>query len=274
MRPYFAEKLRMDKMRLIDSHTHLYFDDYDPSPESAVERALAAGVVHMVLPGVNRESIEPAKRLHALFPECTSVAVGLHPCDVKAETMEEELDIVVRELDGNPGLYCAVGEVGIDKHWDASTIDLQMQAFDRQARKAIELGLPLIIHSRDGLEETLEVLRGLPSVPEAVLHSFGVSAKDAERVLSEFGEMYFGINGIVTFKKATTKEVLPVVPRSQLLLETDAPYLAPVPHRGKRNESAFMVHTAHFVANELGMSVEELGELPTENACRLFGIKL
>lgn len=261
-------------MRLIDSHTHLYFEDYEPSPESAVERALAAGVVHMVFPGVNRESIEPAKRLHRLYAENTSIAVGLHPCDVKAETMEEELAAVDRELAENPGMYCAVGEVGIDLHWDATTLDLQMQAFDRQARRALELGLPLIIHSRDGLDATLEVLRGLPETPQAVLHSFGGSAKDAERVLEEFGGMYFGINGIVTFKKATTKEVLPVVPRRQLLLETDAPYLAPVPERGKRNESSYLVHTARFVANEMGMSAEELGELTTENACRLFGIRL
>lgn len=259
-------------MRLIDSHTHLYFEDYDPSPESAVERALAAGIVHLVLPGVNRDSVVPAKRLHERFPDCTSVAVGLHPCEVKPGTMEEELAVVVRELDENPGLYCAVGEVGIDLHWDATTLDLQMQAFDMQARKALELGLPLIIHSRDGIDATLEVLRGLPKMPQAVLHSFGGSAKDAERVLMEFGDMYFGINGIVTFKKATTKEVLPVVPRCQLLLETDSPYLAPVPERGKRNESAYMVHTARFVANEMGMSVEELGEITTQNACRLFGI--
>lgn len=260
-------------MRLIDSHTHLYFEDYDPSPEAAVERALAAGVVHMVLPGVNHESIEPAKRLHRLFPDCTSVAVGLHPCDVNGETMEDELRLVEDELEGNPGFYCAVGEVGIDLHWDATTLDKQMEAFDRQARKAIESGLPLIIHSRDGLDATLEVLRGLPRVPQAVLHSFGGSAKDAERVLDEFGEMYFGINGIVTFKKATTKEVLAVVPGRQLLLETDSPYLAPVPHRGKRNESAYMVHTANFVANELGMTADAVGELTTANACRLFGIK-
>ena len=261
-------------MRLIDSHTHLYFDDYEPSPESAVERALGAGVVHMVLPGVNREAIAPARRLHERYPDCTSIAVGLHPCDVKEGIMEEELEIVDRELNENPGFYCAVGEVGIDLHWDKTTIDLQMQAFDRQARKALSLGLPLIIHSRDGLDATLEVLRGLPAEPKAVLHSFGGSAKDAERVLEEFSGMYFGLNGIVTFKKATTKEVLPVVPHKQLLLETDAPYLAPVPHRGKRNESSYLVHTAHFVANELGLSVDDLGELTTENACRLFGIKL
>ncbi|MDE6164669.1 MAG: TatD family hydrolase, partial [Muribaculaceae bacterium] len=159
-----------------------------------------------------------------------------------------------------------------DLHWDATTLDLQMQAFDMQARKALELGLPLIIHSRDGLDATLEVLRGLPKIPQAVLHSFGGSAKDAERVLMEFGDMYFGINGIVTFKKATTKEVLPVVPPGQLLLETDSPYLAPVPERGKLNESAYMVHTARFVANEMGMSVDDLGEITTQNACRLFGI--
>lgn len=260
-------------MRLTDSHTHLYFEEYEPSPESAVERALASGVIHMILPGVNRDTVKPAKQLHSKYPDCTSVSVGLHPCDVKAETIEEELAVVEQELNENPGLYCAVGEVGIDLHWDATTLDLQMQAFDRQARKAISLGLPLIIHSRDGIDATLEVLRGLPDVPQAVLHSFGGSAKDAERVLEEFGQMYFGINGIVTFKKATTKEVLPVVPRNQLLLETDAPYLAPVPERGKRNESAYLVHTARFVANEMGMTVDALADLTTANAFRLFGIK-
>lgn len=260
-------------MNLIDSHTHLYFDDFEPSPAEAVERALSQGVVHMILPGVNTSTIEPIKKLHSIFPENTSIAVGLHPSDVKPGTWKEELTEIERELKENRDMYSAVGEVGIDLHWEKDYLDLQQQAFESQCQWAVQLNKPLIIHSRDAFEETFEVLKGVKDLPDIVFHSFSGTPNDVERILNLFPTAHFGINGIVTFKNAKIKEVLPVIPNDRLMIETDAPYLAPTPKRGQRNESAFLVYTAAFIANEKGMSLEELGDLTTDNARRFFKIK-
>lgn len=259
-------------MKLVDSHTHLYFADSYSNPSEAVRRAIDAGVEMMILPGVNASTIEPVKALHALHPLNTAMAIGLHPSDVDPTAWQQELETIFTELDTHSTDYVAVGETGIDLHWETEHLDLQQRAFDSQARKALTLGKPLIIHSRDAFDPTIEVLTGLPQTPQMVFHSFSGTPADTERILGFFPDACFGINGIVTFKNAKIKEVLPVIPPRQLLIETDAPYLAPTPHRGKTNESAFLIHTAQFVANELGMTLDELAKLTTQNANRLFNL--
>lgn len=260
-------------MNLVDSHTHLYFNDY-PDQGEVVKRAINSGVVHMILPGVNSSTIEPVRNLHNLFPLNTSMAVGLHPSDVLPETWEKELSLVAEELEKHCKEYIAIGEVGIDLHWEKDHLLLQQEAFRRQIKMALKYSLPLIIHSRDAFEETHSVLAEFAELPKLVFHSYSGDIEETKKILSLYPEVYFGINGIVTFKKAQIKYVLPYIPDDRLMLETDAPYLSPVPHRGKTNESAFLVNTAQFIADEKNMPLEELAHITSENVSRCFGIKI
>lgn len=259
-------------MTLFDTHTHLYLPEFEEDGRgNAVRRAVEAGVVTMMLPNVDLTTIAPLKELHAEFPDNTMMAMGLHPTEVKAD-WHPDLEVVRRELYDNPGLYKAVGEIGIDLYWDKTFALEQTEVFYQQCLWALDLDLPIIIHCREGLDETLAVLKGLPAVPRGVFHSFGGTAEDVRKI-RETGDFYFGINGIVTFKKSALPAVLPEIPADRLLLETDSPYLAPVPHRGKRNESAFVVNTAEKVAESLGITLDRIAEITTENAVRLFGNK-
>lgn len=251
---------------IVDTHTHLYLPEFDV-PEAAVKRALDAGVGHMVFPNVDLTTVEPMLALHERFPSVTSVAMGLHPTEVNDNWMDD-LDKIERELKSGRN-YVAVGEIGIDLYWESKYRSQQRDALARQIAWANELVLPVILHCREGLDDLLDVLKSGNAAVNGVFHSFGGTADDVARI-RETGDFYFGINGIVTFKNSKLREVLPVIGVDRLLLETDAPYLAPVPNRGKRNESSFIVHTAAYVASALGIDREELEEITTANARRLF----
>lgn len=256
---------------ITDTHTHLYLDEFLPFPGDAVKRAIDAGVDRMIFPNVDLTTIEPMRRLHCQFPENTFMAIGLHPTEVR-ESWQEDLAAVKRELDENASEYVAVGEIGIDMYWDKTFKTEQMEVFSRQLAWAYDSGLPVIIHSRDGLDEILEVMDGHQGcIPQGVFHSFGGTVEDVERIRQR-GDFYFGINGIVTFKNSRLRDVLPAIGIDRIMLETDSPYLAPVPHRGKRNESAYIVHTAAYIAGCLSLSVEEVSVVTTSNASLLFGI--
>lgn len=253
----------------IDTHTHLYLDEFSPDNGTVVQRAIAAGVEKMVFPNVDLSTIGPMMDLARRHPGNISMAMGLHPTEIK-ETWEDDLARVISYFSKYPGKFIAVGEIGIDLYWDKSFKFEQMAALQRQFEVAYELGLPAIIHCRDGLAEVLGVLdRGV--VPTGVFHSFGGTVEDVIEIRKR-GDFYFGINGIVTFKNSRLKDVLPQIGLDRILLETDAPYLAPVPHRGKRNESAYLVHTAAFVAEALGVTIEEVAIATSYNATALFGI--
>ncbi len=251
---------------IVDTHTHLYLPEFE-HPEQAVRNALDAGVGHMVFPNVDLTTLEPMLALHAEFPDVTSVAMGLHPTEVNAD-WEKALAEIESRLHGGTH-YVAVGEIGIDLYWDKTFRDEQMEVFARQVEWANALDLPIIIHCRDGLDEVLEVLDRASAVPRGVFHSFGGTVDDVRRIRRR-GDFYFGINGIVTFKNSKLREVLPEIGIDRIVLETDSPYLAPVPHRGKRNESAYIVHTAAYVAQALGLSPEEINTATTRNAGNLF----
>ena len=257
---------------LIDTHTHLYLPEFDPSPESAVDRALQAGVRMMVMPNVDVTTIEPLHKLHEARPESTVMAMGLHPTEVKSD-YREDLDIVEQLIIGNPEKYVAVGEIGIDLYWDATFAEQQKLAFKEQCELAARLKLPVIIHCRNGLKETLEVLESLETIPAGVFHSFGGTPEEVKQIRG-VGDFYFGINGIATFKNSKLTDTIREIGIDRLLLETDSPYLAPVPHRGKRNESSFIIHTAAHVANILDTDIKQLEEKTTLSAVRLFNIKL
>lgn len=256
---------------LIDTHTHLYLPEFDidGGGEAAVRRALDAGVEHMIFPNVDLTSIEPMKLLHAKFPESTSMAMGLHPTEV-GESWRDDLAQVEEELRSHRHDYVAVGEIGIDLYWDKTFAEQQMQVLERQMQWAQEMNLPVIIHCREGLEQTLEVLQSFGS-SRGVMHSFGGTPEDVERIRSVV-DYHFGINGIVTFKNSKLRDTLPAITLDRLLLETDSPYLAPVPHRGKRNESAYIVATASVVAQSLGAAPQDVAASTSANARGLFGI--
>lgn len=255
---------------IFDTHTHLYLPEFQQDESPAVARAIEVGVGMMMFPNVDLTTIGPMKELHAKYPDNTFMAMGLHPTEVK-ESWHDDLEAVHRELYTNPLDYKAIGEVGIDLYWDKTFRNEQMEVLGRQLDWAVETDLPVIIHCREGLDETLEVLRLFTAPPRCVFHSFGGTKEDVEKILSA-GDNYFGINGIVTFKNSKLREVLPAIPRERLLLETDSPYLAPVPHRGKRNESAYIVNTAQTVADSLGMTFDEICDLTTANAKKFFDI--
>lgn len=257
---------------LVDTHTHLYLPEFE-SPAAAVKQAIEAGVGHMILPNVDLDTVGPLLELHSMFPHSTSVALGLHPTEV-GDDVYAQLARMRTHIDANRHLLKAIGEIGIDLYWDTSRLDSQIKAFATQVDWAAELRLPVIIHCREGLDEVLRILADAPVCPKGVMHSFSGTADDIERILRVAPGMYFGINGIVTFKNSRLREVIPAIPADRLLLETDSPYLAPVPMRGRRNCSAYLIHTAAHVAAALGIGVDELAALTSANATRLFDLDI
>lgn len=257
-------------MRIFDTHTHLYLPEFDADGggEAAVGRAVEAGVAAMLMPNVDLSTIGPLRRLQEACPGRVYVAMGLHPTEV-GESWRDDVDVALSALRHGDA---AVGEVGIDLYRDKTFRGQQMQALEVQAIRAVELNLPLVIHCREALPETLEVLEGVRGA-RGVMHSFGGSAGDVDEVRRRLGDdWYFGINGIVTFRNCRVADALPAIGIDRLLLETDSPYLAPVPHRGKRNESAFIIHTAARVAAAMDMPVEELCERTFVNSLVFLGL--
>ncbi len=209
------------------------------------------------------------RALHAELPDVTSMAMGLHPTEVN-ESWRDVLAETIAEIDRNPSDYKAIGEIGIDLYWDATFREQQMQVLDEQLSVAERMNLPVIIHCRDGQEPMLEVMQGHRGL-SGVMHSFGGTPKDVDDI-RRVVDFYFGINGIVTFKNSKVGESLPAIGADRLLLETDSPYLAPVPHRGKRNESAYLPHVCGHIAARLERSADEMAEITTANAKTLFHI--
>ena len=254
---------------MIDSHSHIYCDAFDEDREAVVERAREAGVSHIILPGEGVASVPLQVALQERYPDYISLALGLHPEEVNGDYMTQ-LEQLRPLLDQHH--VVAVGEIGIDLYWDKTWREQQLKALDIQLHWCHELGVPFIIHCREGLDEILDVIDHLDCpVPQGVFHCFTGTPEDVERIRQR-GDFYFGVNGVVTFKKSTVSQLLPVIGLDRLLLETDAPYLAPVPHRGKRNESAYIPLVNDFVASSLGVSPETVSDATDRNACRLFSL--
>ena len=261
---------------MIDTHTHPYLEQFEEGGYGVVQAALDAGVSHMVLPNVDASTISPMIALHRRFPENTSIALGLHPTEVGADweqvlaPIEELLRKTLVDSDGIRAV--AVGEVGIDLYWDKSYREQQLLAFARQLRLAMQLRLPVIIHCREALDDTLDVIREVkPDIP-LVFHCF-TSGPEAVRKIREVCDPMFGINGVVTYKNAQDlRDALPVIGLDRILLETDAPYLAPVPKRGRRNEPSYVHWVCGKVAETLGLSPETVEEATDNNARRFFSL--
>ena len=234
-----------------------------------IQRAMDAGVSRMLLPNIDSSSIGAMFSLAEQYPDHCKPMMGLHPTSVK-ENYREELFAVQKQL--NRKDIIAIGECGIDLYWDKSFLKEQEEVFSTQIRWAMELDLPLVIHARDSFEEIFKILdkQGGPEL-RGVFHSFTGGAAELERALS-FNFM-IGINGIVTFKNSKLAELIPSIPINRLLLETDAPFLAPVPYRGKRNESSYLLETASKVSEIHNLSKEELAISTSRNAQKLFRLK-
>lgn len=254
---------------MIDTHTHLYFPEYGDEITDVMRMSLDAGVSHFILPNVDLESVRQIKDLNRRFPDITYKAIGLHPTEVR-EDWEQVVDYMEKEILNDK--YIAVGEIGIDLYWDKTFETQQKDAFARQLEMAQENGLPVIIHCRNAVEETLEVLNKVkPTVP-MVFHSFTGNKEDIEKIRESF-DPYFGINGVVTYKNAPElREALPVIGLDRIVLETDAPFLTPVPHRGKRNDSSYLGHIRDKIAETLQVSPQEVDQITDRNARNLFNI--
>lgn len=253
---------------LIDTHAHLYSSKFDHDRTEMVRRAIAAGVTRMYLPNVDSESIDGMLALEAEFPEHCFAMMGLHPSHVKPDTYEQELALVEDWLGRRQ--WAGVGETGIDLYWDKTTLPIQQIAFARQIEWAKDLGRPIIIHSRESNEECLALVKaGQDGRLRGIFHCFSGTVGQAKRMI-DLGFM-LGIGGTLTYAKSEMPAVLREIPLEHVVLETDAPYLPPVPHRGKRNESAYVRLVAEMLSEVKVLPVAEIARVTTGNALKMFG---
>lgn len=253
---------------LIDTHAHLYSRKFNDDRPEMIRRAIAAGIERIYLPNIDTGSIEGMLALEAAFPEHCFAMMGLHPCSVQPDSWEQELATVEHWLGQRS--WAAIGETGIDLHWDTSTLGIQQQAFARQIGWAKDLGLPVVIHARKANRECLELVRaGQDGRLRGIFHCFSGTLEEAREMIG-LGFL-LGIGGTLTYPNSELPEVLRSVPLEHIVLETDAPYLPPVPYRGKRNESAYVRQVAGVLAAVQGLDIEEIARTTTENALRMFG---
>ena len=251
---------------LIDTHAHIYLEDFKSDIEEVIQRAQAEGVKKILLPNIDKTSIDDMLGLEEKYPgECYAM-MGLHPCsikkDVEKELYEVETWLTKRE-------FLAIGEIGTDLHWDNSFWEQQKNAFNCQCELAIQYDLPVVIHCRDSIDETIELVKKFEGRNlRGVFHCF-TGSKEQGNIISEMG-FYLGIGGVSTFKNGGLGEVIPSLDRDKLILETDSPYLSPVPYRGRRNEPSRITLVADKVAEFLDMSFEEVSFLTTKNSNDLF----
>ncbi len=254
---------------IIDTHSHIYGPEFDEDRDEVVSRAREAGVDCILLPNINSETVAPMLDLCRHYPGYCFPMMGLHPEDVR-EDFSQVLDDMERQLRASDSPFIAVGEVGLDFYWDETYRDQQIEAFGRQVEWAGELGLPLVVHSRKAHRELVEVMKNHADEHlTGIFHCFGGGVEEASELL-QFPGFVLGIGGVLTYKKSTLPEVLCKVPLERVVLETDAPYLAPVPCRGKRNESAFLIHTLRRLAEVYGAEPEEVAKITSTTAKRLF----
>ena len=253
---------------MIDTHTHLYSEEFDEDRKEMIERALNKGVSKFYLPAINSETHQKMLDLEEQYPTQIFSMMGLHPCYVKPETWEKELKLVEKYLGERK--FPAIGEIGIDLYWDQSTLNIQVKAFEQQIDWAIEKDLPIVIHTRSSFDEVFEVLdRKKHSKLRGIFHCFSGDLEQAKRAI-DLG-FILGIGGVVTFKNGKIDQFLHEIPLDKIVLETDSPYLAPVPHRGKRNESSYLDLVVGKLVNIYNLDFSEIERITTENAERMFG---
>jgi TatD DNase family protein len=254
-------------MQLIDTHCHLYLNTFTSDIGNIIQRAEKEGVDKFYLPAIDASVLDDLLALEQRFPGKCMAMMGLHPCSVKAD-YETELKLVEDFLKRRP--FAAVGEIGLDFHWDRSFEQQQYDAFHRQIEWALHYGLPIVIHSRDAMTQTIGVVQEHQDGRlKGIFHCFSGDYAAATAIIS--AGFYLGIGGVLTYKNAGLAETLAQISLEHLVLETDAPYLTPVPFRGKRNESSYLKYVVAKLAEVKGVSVEEVARITTENAQKIFG---
>ena len=255
---------------LVDSHSHLFLEEFADDLPQVMQRAREAGVTHIFMPNIDSTTIESLLSVCAAYKEFCFPMIGLHPTSVN-ENYKKELDIVAGQLASSNG-YVAIGEIGLALYWDKTFLREKLLAFEKQVEWALEYHLPIVIHTREAFDYIYKVLQPYKETGlTGIFHSFTGTSEEAAKLL-DFPGFMIGINGVVTFKKSQLPEVLKDVPLARIVLETDSPYLTPVPNRGKRNESARLKDTLIKVAEIYRESPEVVAEATSENALKVFGM--
>lgn len=254
-------------MHFIDTHAHIYDPAFEGDRSEVVQRALEVNVGMFFMPNVDASTIKPMLETHERFPDCTKMMMGLQPEEVKGD-YKQVLALMENELQRE--IYIGVGEVGLDFYWDRTFEKEQLDAFETQLGWAKQLRLPLSIHCRNAFETMVKILeKQQDGRLRGVMHCFTGTEEEARAYL-DLG-FHLGLGGVTTYKNCAVKDFLPRIPLDRIVLETDAPYLSPIPHRGKRNEPSFMVATASKIAEIYQIPLEEIAEITTANAKKLFG---
>jgi len=257
-------------MKFIDTHSHLYSEQFENDRTIAINEAIALGVDTILLPNISSKYTNNLLQLCNQFPENCFPMMGLHPCDVSEENFDSEMQHVEIELATNK--YIAVGEIGLDLYWDKTKIEVQKRAFIHQIKLAKKYQIPIAIHVREAFDEAIEIVESLnDNTLRGVFHCFTGSIIEAKRVI-DLKDFYLGIGGVVTFKNSGLDQTIKEISLKNLILETDSPYLAPVPFRGKRNESKYLTKIAEKIAEIKNMTIKEIAEITTANAKKLFHI--
>jgi TatD DNase family protein len=253
-------------MYFIDTHTHIYLSEFDTDREAVIQRAKEANVRTAILPAIDSSTHEVMLEVESAYENCYAM-IGLHPCSVNQD-FEKELTLIETYL--KQRRFIAIGEIGLDFYWDKTFTGQQYQAFHKQIQTAAQYNLPIVIHSRNAIDECIDVVKEHPGIT-GVFHCFSGNEEQAKKIM-DLGFM-LGIGGVLTFKNAGLDKVIVKTGLSNVVLETDAPYLAPVPYRGKRNEPSYIKLVAEKLSAICNLSIEEITELTTENAKKLFKLQ-
>jgi len=255
-------------MIVTDTHTHLYSEAFSEDRHAMIQRAIDANIQRFFIPAIDSTHTKAMYELESDFPEHIFLMMGLHPTSVKANYKEELAHV---EAQFSKRKFYAVGETGIDLYWDTSTLDIQIEAFTYQIRLAKRLGLPIVIHCRDAFDEIFQVLESEKDDDlYGIFHCFTGTLEQAQQAISY--NMKLGIGGVVTFKNGKIDQFINQIDLKHIVLETDAPYLAPKPFRGKRNESAYIIKVLEKLSELYGISTTEIAKITTENSKAVFGI--
>lgn len=255
-------------MKFIDTHSHLYSNKFNNDRIQVVNDSIEKGVDTILLPNISSQYTDDMLNLCNNFPNNCFPMMGLHPCDVTERNYETEIAHVEKEIE--KGKYIAIGEIGMDLYWNKSTIEIQKKAFKQQINLAKKHVLPVAIHIRESFNEAFDIIETLNNDNlTGVFHCFTGSIEEAKKIIS-LGGFYLGIGGVITFKNSGLAETIKNINLEYLVLETDSPYLAPVPFRGKRNESQYIINIAEKLAEIHKKSIEEIAKITTKNAKTLF----